>query len=111
MIDRVAVGAVGGAQGGRDGRGLPGELGEPWAQEPCVQAGEEQGVAEPGFGGLVAVGAGDPFDEAVDAQPSEVVGDLPAGHVLIVRAVLRREVGAEVAVGEAVGQQPEGAQG
>jgi hypothetical protein len=47
----------------------------------------------------------------VDAQSSEVVGDLPAGHVLIAPAEERREVGAEVAVGESVGQQPERAQG
>lgn len=76
-----------------------------------MQPGEEQGVAEPGVGDLVAVGAGDPLDEAVGAQPPEVVGELPAGHVLIAAAEERREVGAQVAVGESVGQQPEGAQG
>jgi hypothetical protein len=48
------------------------------------------------------------LDEAVDAQStSEVVGDLPAGHVLIAPAEQRREVGAEFAVGESVRQQPE----
>jgi hypothetical protein len=57
------------------------------------------------------VGAGDALDEAVDAQSSEVAGDLPAGHVLISPTKERREVGAEFAVGESVGQQPEGAQG
>ena len=92
-------------------RGLAGELAESGAQEPGVQAGEEEGVAEPAVGDLVPVRAGDAFDEAVDAQSSEVVGDLPAGHVLIAPAEQRREVGAEVAVGESVGQQPEGTQG
>jgi hypothetical protein len=48
-----------------------------------VQAGEEQGVAEPGLGDLVAVGAGDALDEAMDAEPAQVIGELPAGHVLI----------------------------
>ena len=46
IVDGVAVGAVGGAQWCGDGRGLASELAESGAQEPGVQAGEEQGVTE-----------------------------------------------------------------
>jgi mannose-6-phosphate isomerase-like protein (cupin superfamily) len=53
IVDGVAVGAVCGAEWCENGRGLAGELPEPWAQEPGVQAGEEQGVAEPCVGDLV----------------------------------------------------------
>ncbi len=48
-----------------------------------------------------------PFDEAVEAEPSEVVGHLACGHGLGVDAEEGREVSAEVAVGEPVGQESE----
>src|SRR3974377_2196320 len=70
-------GRGGGARGRGDGRGLCGELGESTAEEPCVQPGKEEGVAEPAVGDLVPVRAGDALDEAVDAQSSEGVGGLP----------------------------------
>ena len=41
-----------------------------------MQAGEEQGVAESGFGDLVAVGTGDPLDEAVDTQSKRDWGQI-----------------------------------
>jgi hypothetical protein len=70
IVDGVAAGAVDGAQRCGNGRGLAGELAESGAQEPGMQAGEEQGVAEPAAGDLVPVRAGDTLDEVVDAQSS-----------------------------------------
>ena len=67
VVDGVAVGAVGGAQRCGDGRGVAGEFTESGTQEPGVQAGEEQGVAQPGVGDLVAVCVRESLDEAVDA--------------------------------------------
>ena len=42
-----------------------GELRFAAAEESVVDAGEEHGVVQPGFGDAVAVGVGDAFDEAV----------------------------------------------
>ena len=47
-----------------------GQLGEPGAQDPAVDAGEEHGVPESGAGDLVAVGVRDAFDEAMRAEPT-----------------------------------------
>ncbi len=58
---------------------------------------------------LVAVGAGDAFDELVGAEPAQVVGDLAGGDGGQA-AELGGEV-AQVAVGEAAGQEPEDQQG
>ena len=76
-----------------------------------MQAGEEQGLRDAGAGDLVAEGVRDALDEPVLAQPPEVVGDLPRGDGLGGHAEQWREDGAQVAVGEAVGKQPEHAQG
>jgi hypothetical protein len=70
VVDGVAVGAVGGAQRCGDRRGLAGEFTESGTQEAGVQAGEEQGVAEPGVGDPVTVCVRESLDEPVDAQPS-----------------------------------------
>ena len=64
----------------------------------------------PAGGDLVAEAVRDALDEAVDAEPPQVVGELPAGHGLGVKPQQGREVVAQVAVGETVGQQPEDAQ-
>ena len=64
-----------------------------------------------GVGDLVAAGVRDAVDEPVFAQAAQVVGHLPAGDVLGVLAEQGRDEGAQFAVGEAVGQQPEDAQG
>ena len=76
-----------------------------------MEAGEEQRVREAGVGDLVAEGVRDAFDEPVQAQAAQVVGHLPGGHGLGGHAEEGRQDGAQVAVGEAAGQQPEDAQG
>ena len=53
------------------------------------------------------MGVGDAFDEPVEAEAARVVGDLPGGRCLGVSAEEGRQVGAEVAVGEPVGQETE----
>ena len=110
VVDGGLVGAVGGAQRGGCGRAGVGELGQAGAQEPVVDAGEEAGGAQPGVGDLVAEGVRDAFDEAVQAQPPQVVGDLPAGHEPGSLPEQGRQVAAQVGVGEAVRQQAEDAQ-
>jgi hypothetical protein len=42
-----------------------------------VQAGQDHGDVQAGAGETVAVGAGDPLDEVMAAEPAQVVGDLP----------------------------------
>jgi hypothetical protein len=83
VIDRIAVGMVGGAQRAGAGRGLAAELAESAAERSCVQPGDEEGVAEPGAAGLVPVDEGDAFDEVMYAQSSEVVAICP----LVIRIV------------------------
>ncbi len=56
------------------------DLGESGAHDAVVAAGEEQGGAQPVVGELVAVGVGDPVDEAVEAESSQVVGELAGGQ-------------------------------
>jgi hypothetical protein len=75
-----------------------------------VEAGEIPGRAHPGVGDPVAEGSGNALDEAVQAQPSQVVSDLPAGHEVGGLPEQGRQVAAQVGVGEAVRQQAEDAQ-
>jgi hypothetical protein len=43
------------------------------SEESVVDSDEEHGVVESGVGNAVAVGLGDAFDQAVQAQPTQVV--------------------------------------
>jgi hypothetical protein len=110
VVDRAGVGAGSGRKAAA-GSGWAGQGGQACAQEPVVQAGEEQGVREPGVGDLVAEGARDAFDEPVLAKAAQVVGHLPRGDGLGGHAEELRHDGAQVAVGEAAGKKPEDAQG
>ena len=111
VVEGGVVGAGGCPQPGGGWRAGVGELGQAGDQQALGEPGEEQGLAEAGWGDLVAEAVRDALDEAVDAEPPQVVGDLPAGHGLGVKPQQGREVVAQVAVGETVGQQPEDAQG
>ena len=62
VVDGGLVGAGGFAQGCRV---RSGELGEPGAQDPVMDADEEHGVPESGAGDLVAAGVRDALDEVV----------------------------------------------
>ena len=73
--------------------------------------GEQQRVAEPGVGDLVAAGAGDTGDEPVGAESAQVVGHLPGGDVLGRGAEQGRDQCAQLAVGEPVRKQPVDEQG
>jgi hypothetical protein len=81
VVDGTGVSAGGGCQAAVADRG-PGEAGQPAAQEPVVQAGEEQGLRDAGAGDLVAEGVRDALDEPVLAQAPEVVSHLPRGNGL-----------------------------
>src|SRR5512133_949164 len=72
-----------------------GELGQPGLQQARVEVGEQRGVVRSGVGDSVAVAARDAGDQAVRAQPPQVVADLPG------------EQAAQVPVEETVGEQPE----
>lgn len=65
VVDGGFVGAGGGPKLRRDRWSV--DLRLSGSEESGVGAGEEQGVAQAGVGDLVAVGSGDPFDEAVAA--------------------------------------------
>jgi hypothetical protein len=58
---------------GRDWQAGVGELGEAGDQEPLGEPGEEQGLTDADCGDLIAEAVRDAADEAVDAQPPEVV--------------------------------------
>ena len=57
-----------------------GEVCESWSDDPVVGPGEEHGCRHSERCGLVSVGVGYPFDEAVESESSQVVGGLSAGH-------------------------------
>ena len=105
------VGAGGGAQPGGRGRAGVGELGQAGAEQVVVGVGEQQRVVQAGVGDLVAAGVRDAGDEAVFAEAAQVVGHLPGGDVLGALAEEGRDEGAQLAVGEAAGQQPVDEQG
>jgi hypothetical protein len=59
-------------------------------------------VVQAGVGDLVAVGAADAGDQAVDAESAEVVADLAGGDLLGGASEQRCEVVAQVVVGVAI---------
>jgi hypothetical protein len=92
----------------RDGRGGAREdVGEPRAQHAGVDAREEEGGPEPGGGDLVAVRSVDPGDEPVEPQAAELVGQAARGQCVRHDTQQAREQRAQVAIGEALGEQPE----
>ena len=72
-----------------------------------MDAGEEHGAAQAGGGDLVAVGAGDALDQAVLAEPAQVVGGLAGGDRAGRPAEVFGEKLPQVAVEEPAGVQPE----
>jgi len=71
--------------------------------------GDQHGVVQAGVGEVVAVAAGGSGDQAVGAEPPQVIAHLPGGDVVFVEQL--GEQGVQVAVGESVGEQPEDQQG
>ena len=80
-----------------------GEFGDAGLQDPVVDAGEEHGVAQAGRGDLVTVGVRDPFDEAVLAEPAQIVGGLAGSDRAWPAAEVLGEQGAQVLVEEPAG--------
>ena len=105
------VGAGGCAQLGGRGRAGVGGLGQAGAEQVVVRVGEQQRVVQSGVGDLVAAGVRDAGDEPVFAEAAQVVGHLAGGDVLGRGAEEGRDQGAQLAVGEAAGQQPVDEQG
>jgi hypothetical protein len=71
-----------------------------------VDLGVEHGEALPGRGDPVGVGAGDPFDQPFEAQPSQVVAHPVAGVAL--RAEQRGHQGTQALVGDRSGDGVDG---
>ena len=76
-----------------------------------VRAREQKGRAVAEFGDLVAVALGDPFDEAVEAKPPQVVGHATLPERLHGQAEQGGEVLAKRSVREAPWTQTEDEQG
>ena len=75
-----------------------------------MQSGQEHGGVQAVVGDLVAVGVGDPGDEAMGAEASQVAGHLPGASRLRWQAAELGGDGAQVPVGEPVELEPEGQQ-
>src|SRR6478735_4606754 len=58
------------------------DLGKAGAQEPSIGAGTEQDRSTPLSRHPIAMGPGDPLDQAVQAKPPQVVRHLTRGHVV-----------------------------
>ena len=98
----VEVGDGAAQRGGRIGSG---DVGETDRGEACVGAGEEDGSGETEVGDVVAVGAGDSFDQPVEAEAAQVVAHAALGHGLGWQPEQGCEQCSQVAVGEPGGQQ------
>ena len=86
-------------------------VGHDGGEEPVVDPCQDQRGAQPEAGGFVAEGVGGAFDEAVEAEASQVVGHLSRGHCVWVQAQCGGEEFSQVAAGEAVGVGAEHDQG
>jgi len=78
--------------------------GEARAEQAIKAACEEQGVAKPARGDLVAVGAWNSPNETMQAKAAEVVSDRAGFDV---PALERFEPRSQIAVGKAVGEETE----
>ena len=96
--------AEGCAEGGVGGDGLEEYERESRTEEAVVAASEEQRVAQARLGDLVAMRPRDSFDQAVQAQAAQVIGD-GAGSQASAKKGL--EPLTQIGVGEAAGQKVE----
>ena len=96
-----AVGSRGGVEGG----------GHRGSHDAGVDAVVAQGGAQPLVGDAVAAGARDALDESAQPEPPQVVGHAVAVVLVERQSEQRRHMLAQIAVGEAPGQQAEGEHG
>ena len=76
-----------------------------------MDLGEEQGDAQPQVGGQVPVAVGEPFDEATQAQPAQVIAHPPGGVGVLGSPQGLGHPGAQCGVTESFGQGEEQGQG
>ena len=55
---------------------------EPGAEKAAIGSGAEPQGSQAGVGDAIAVGLGDAFDDAVEAEATQVIGHLPLGEGL-----------------------------
>ncbi len=103
MVDGPVQLVEGRAEPGVGWGGSRDDLGQTGAEEAGVGAGEEEGATEAVPGEAVAVGVREALDQAVEAEPAEVVGHPARGELAGSKAQQWREVLALVAVAVAVG--------
>ena len=89
------------------GHGFVEDCGQGGAEGTAVDTAKAQGHPLAGFGHPVAFGAGDPFDEAAHAEPSEVICGAAGPVFFGLEAEERGSDLPELAVGEAHGKQVE----
>lgn len=86
-------------------------MGETRTEEARAGARKEERDPYAVLGNVVAMGAVDADDEAVEAEAAELVGQAARGQCVGRYAQQARECGAQVAVGETLGEEPEQDQG
>lgn len=91
-IDGLIHASQGGCEWGGSGRSGVQRGCEAGTDESRMGAGEEERGAESGVGDVVAVRAGNTFDEAMEAEPAEVVAHLALAELVGVQAEERGEV-------------------
>ena len=90
------------------GRCLWDDMRQAGTEQPGIGAGEEERHAPTEFGHLVAMSLRDPCDQAMQAQPSQVIGHLPWGEMFWEQAQEGCEQCPQLVIGEALRQKPKG---
>ena len=80
---------------------------EAGAQDPGVGASAKDNHSEPKGGEAVTVGLGNPFDQSVQAEASQLIGHATLGELVDGLAAQSGQVGAQVAIGESRREQIE----
>lgn len=76
-----------------------------------VETGEEEGHAPTEVSDLITVGLGDAFDQAMQAQTSQVIGHLAWGELIWGEAQERCEQHPQLVIGETLRQKPKSDEG
>src|SRR5580704_12619646 len=91
----------GGAKRGVSGWTSGHDLGEFWAQQPCVRAGDEESNAQSCRSNVIAMAFRDALDEPVQTKAAQVVGHPTDGVVGWVETQQLSQQGSHFLIGEA----------
>ena len=73
-----------------------------WSEDPLVSSRIEQGGAEACFGELIAMGSSDSCDEAMKAQPAQIVTDASGCNIALFDSQVLRKQGPQLSITEAL---------